>query len=81
MDNLVIRAVEESVHAGYPLDAEAVLIIELDGLTDGMDEQAQKILAICQKNGVVSAREAKDAAERAELVGGPAGGFRSRGPA
>jgi glycolate oxidase len=75
MDNLVIRAVEESVHAGYPLDAEAVLIIELDGLTDGMDEQAQRILEICQKNGVVSARRAKDAAERAELWAGRRGAF------
>lgn len=75
MDNLVIRAVEESVHAGYPMDAEAVLIIELDGLTDGMDEQAQRILEICQKNGVVSARRAKDAAERAELWAGRRGAF------
>ncbi len=75
MDNLVIRAVEESVHAGYPTDAEAVLIIELDGLTDGMDEQAQRILEICQKNGVVSARRAKDAAERAELWAGRRGAF------
>jgi len=75
MDNLVIRAVEESVHAGYPMDAEAVLIIELDGLTDGMDEQAQRILEICQKNGVVSARRAKDPAERAELWAGRRGAF------
>jgi glycolate oxidase subunit GlcD len=75
MDNLVIRAVEESVHAGYPMDAEAVLIIELDGLTDGMDEQVQKILEICQKNGVVNARRAKDASERAELWAGRRGAF------
>jgi glycolate dehydrogenase FAD-linked subunit len=75
MDNLVIRAVEESVHAGYPMDAEAVLIIELDGLTDGMDEQVQKILEICKKNGVVSVRQAKDATERAELWAGRRGAF------
>jgi glycolate oxidase len=75
MDNMMIRAVEESMHAGYPLDAEAVLIIELDGLTDGMDEQAQKILALCQKNGVVSARQARDATERAELWAGRRGAF------
>jgi glycolate oxidase len=75
MDNLVIRAVEESVHAGYPMDAEAVLIIELDGLTDGMDEQVQKILEVCQKNGVVNARQAKDASERAELWAGRRGAF------
>jgi glycolate oxidase subunit GlcD len=75
MDNLVIRAVEASVKAGYPLDAEAVLIIELDGLSDGMDEQAEKILEICRKNNVVSARRAKDNAERAELWAGRRGAF------
>ena len=75
MDNLVIRAVEESVHAGYPTDAEAVLIIELDGVTEGMDEQAKRILEICEKNGVVSSRRAKDANERAELWAGRRGAF------
>ena len=75
MDNMMIRAVEGSMHAGYPLDAEAVLIIELDGLADGMEEQAQRILEICQKNGVVSTRRAKDAAERADLWAGRRGAF------
>lgn len=75
MDNLVIRAVEESVRAGYPLDAEAVLIIELDGLADGMDEQAERIMALCGQNGVVRVRRAKDAAERAELWAGRRGAF------
>jgi glycolate oxidase subunit GlcD len=75
MDNLVIRAVEESVHAGYPTDAEAVLIVELDGVTEGMDEQAKRILEICEKNGVVSSRRAKDANERAELWAGRRGAF------
>jgi len=75
MDNMMIRAVEESMHAGYPLDAEAVLIIELDGLSDGMEEQAQRILEICRKNGVVSTRRAKDAAERADLWAGRRGAF------
>jgi len=75
MDNLVIRAVEQSVHAGYPLDAEAVLIIELDGLADGMEEQARRILEICEKNGVVGTRRAKDAAERADLWAGRRGAF------
>ncbi len=51
MDKLVIKAVEESVHAGYPLDAEAVLIIELDGLKDGMDRLSERIIEICRANG------------------------------
>ncbi len=75
MDNLVIRAVEASVKAGYPEDAEAVLIIELDGLADGMDEQAQRIEEICRANNVVSVRRAKDNAERAELWAGRRGAF------
>ena len=75
MDNLVIRAVEASVHAGYPLDAEAVLLIELDGLTDGMDEQMKRITEICEKDGVVSYRLAKDANERNILWAGRRGAF------
>ncbi len=75
MDNLVIRAVEDSVHAGYPLDADAVLIIELDGLTEGMDEQAEKILEICKRNGVSETRYAKDDSERAQLWAGRKGAF------
>lgn len=75
MDNLVIRAVEASVKAGYPEDAEAVLIIELDGLADGMDEQAQRIEEICRANNVVSVRRARDNAERAELWAGRRGAF------
>ncbi len=75
MDNLVIRAVEASVHAGYPLDAEAVLLIELDGLTDGMDEQMKRITEICEKDGVVSYRLAKDVNERNILWAGRRGAF------
>lgn len=75
MDNLVIRAVEASVKAGYPLDAEAVLIIELDGLVDGMEEQAQRIEDICRANNVLSVRRAKDNTERAELWAGRRGAF------
>ena len=75
MDNAVIRAVEDSVHAGYPLDAEAVLLIELDGLTDGMDEQAKRISEVCEKDGATSHRLAKDANERNILWAGRRGAF------
>jgi glycolate oxidase subunit GlcD len=75
MDNAVIRAVEDSVHAGYPLDAEAVLLIELDGLTNGMDEQAKRITEICEKDGATSCRVAKDANERNILWAGRRGAF------
>ena len=75
MDNLIMKAVEESVHAGYPLDAAAVLIIELDGMSDGMDRQAQKILDICKKHHVREIQLAKDDAERERLWAGRKGAF------
>ncbi len=75
MDNLVIRAVEESVQAGYPMDAEAVLIIELDGLADGMEETAERIMEICNANNVRNVRAAADEAERAALWAGRKGAF------
>jgi len=75
MDNLVMKAVEESVHAGYPVDAAAVLIIELDGMADGMDRQAQKIMEICKRHNVREVRLARDDTERAELWAGRKGAF------
>jgi len=75
MDNLVMQAVEASVQAGYPLDAAAVLIIELDGMADGMDRQAKKILEICKRHKVRDVQLAKDDAERAKLWAGRKGAF------
>lgn len=75
MDNLVMKAVEESVHAGYPLDAAAVLIIELDGMSDGMERQAEKVMEICKRHNVREVRLAKSDAERAELWAGRKGAF------
>lgn len=75
MDNVVMQAVEASVQAGYPLDAAAVLIIELDGMADGMDRQAEKILEICKRQNVRDVRLAKDDAERAKLWAGRKGAF------
>ena len=75
MDKLVLKAVEESVHAGYPLDAAAVLIIELDGMEDGMERQAEKIMEICKRHQVREVRMAKSEAERAELWAGRKGAF------
>jgi len=75
MDNVVMQAVEASVQAGYPLDAAAVLIIELDGMADGMDRQAEKISEICKRHKVRDVRLAKDDAERAKLWAGRKGAF------
>lgn len=73
MDRTVIRAVEESVHAGYPLDAEAVLIIEIDGLKDGMDRLARKIIGICNDHQVREVKMASSEAEQAKLWEGRKG--------
>jgi FAD/FMN-containing dehydrogenase len=75
MDRLVIKAVEDSIHAGYPLDAEAVLIIELDGIKDGMDRMAQRIIEICKANHVREVKLATSEAERMRLWAGRKGAF------
>lgn len=79
MDKVVMKAVEEAVHAGYPLDAEAVLIIELDGLADGMDRLAQRIVDICKKNQVREVKVAASEVERNELWAGRKGAFGAMG--
>jgi glycolate oxidase len=75
LDRLTIKAVEESIHAGFPLDAEAVLLIELDGLKDGMERLAERIMEICRKNNVREVKAAKTEVERAQLWAGRKGAF------
>jgi glycolate oxidase len=75
MDNVVIRAVEASLNAGYPLDAASLLIIELDGMADGMERQAEKITEICKRHHVRQVQLAKDDAERDALWAGRKGAF------
>lgn len=67
MDGMVCRAVEEAVHAGYPDDAAGVLLIEVEGLADGLDETMDKIAAICREHNASEVRRATTAAERAAL--------------
>ena len=76
MDNAMIRAVEQSLHAGYPLDAEAVLIIELDGLSTSMSRQIKQVEHACrQGNAVRSFQVAEDEAQRALIWKGRKGAF------
>ena len=67
MDGLMVSAVEAAYHFGFPQDAEAVLIIEIDGLAAGLARQAERILEICRAKGAREVRTAKDEAERALL--------------
>jgi glycolate oxidase subunit GlcD len=75
IDNPVMRAVEKTIKVGYPLDAECVLLIELDGMPEGMDENARKIIEICGQNNVREVKLAKDEAEREVLWAGRKGAF------
>jgi glycolate oxidase len=67
MDALMIAAVEAAYRFGFPKDAEAVLIIEIDGARVGLDRQAQRIVALCRERGARDVRVAADEAERALL--------------
>jgi glycolate oxidase len=67
MDNLTIQAVEAATGAGLPLDAGAVLLIELDGIAAGLHEDADHIAEVCKQDGCTDLRLAKDEAERALL--------------
>jgi glycolate oxidase len=75
MDQLVIQAVEQSIKCGFPLDCATVLIIEVDGLTDDMEQQAQAIADLCRKHGAREVRVAKNDAERTALWAGRRGAF------
>lgn len=70
MDRNIIAAVEPVIHAGYPLDAEAVLLIEVDGLEESTAEDAEAIEAICRESGAREVRLAVAAADRERLWSG-----------
>ncbi len=67
MDQLIVTAIESAYQFGFPLDAGAVLIVELDGLAVDLEAQADRVRAICEKNHSREVRIAKDDAERAAL--------------
>jgi glycolate oxidase len=67
MDEPIIRAVEAGVHAGYPTEAKAVLLIELDGPAAAVEVQAEAVARICHDTGCLTMRVARDDAERALL--------------
>jgi glycolate oxidase len=64
MDKPAIHAVEAFVHAGYPLDVEALLIVELDGPPAEVDHLIERVETIARANGAVSSRVSMNEAER-----------------
>jgi len=67
MDQRITVAVENYVHAGFPVDAAAVLLAEVDGLDGGVTIDAGRIADIARANGATEVRLARDDAERAAL--------------
>ena len=64
MDNFTIRAVEAFSRVGLPMDAAALLLIEVDGHPAQVEEDAQNVESLCRKIGATSIQVAKNAAER-----------------
>ena len=79
MDTLAIEAVEAAVGAGYPLDAGGILLVEVDGVRDGLEEQRERIEAICRRQGATTLRVAATALEREKLWAGRKGAFAAMG--
>jgi glycolate oxidase len=75
MDGPAIRAAEDFVHAGYPLDAEAILIVELDGPRAEVDELITRVHAIATRHGATSCRISADESERLRFWAGRKAAF------
>jgi D-lactate dehydrogenase (cytochrome) len=67
MDNYIIRAVNKGYNLGLPEDAGAALIIEVDGVEDGLDDLLNEIMGICREHGAIEIRPAKSAAEQTRV--------------
>lgn len=80
MDAATIRAVEASIYAaGYPTDAAAVLLVELDGPSAGLDADVGTVVRLSRESGARDVRVARDDAERAKLWQGRKKAFGAMG--
>jgi glycolate oxidase len=75
LDSPMLRMVEAATHAGYPIDAAAVLLIEVEGLTESVEEEAVRIQEVCESCGAREFRIARSAEERALLWKGRKNAF------
>jgi glycolate oxidase len=75
MDRRITQAAEEFVHAGYPTDAAAVLLVELDGLPAGVNAGVEQVRAVGSEHGARTVRVAADDTERALLWKGRKSAF------
>jgi glycolate oxidase len=75
MDNLAIRAAEEYAKAGYPIDAVAILLCELDGTQEEVTEGIAQVCELLTRQGATGVRTAKDEAERMRMWAGRKAAF------
>ena len=75
MDNLSIRAAEDFIKAGYPVDAEAILLCELDGAESDVREDCDRVGALLRTAGATDIRIAQDEAERQRFWAGRKNAF------
>jgi len=79
MDRTTIEAVERGAPVGLPRDAEAVLIVEVEGVREQTERAVEVARGICQRNGACEARVARDESERQLLWKGRKGAFGAMG--
>ena len=75
MDTLAVRAAEDFVHAGYPIDAAAILLCELDGEQHCVESQIEQVTRLLQESGATEVRRARDEAERLRFWAGRKAAF------
>ncbi|MFJ4052719.1 MULTISPECIES: glycolate oxidase subunit GlcD [unclassified Pseudomonas] len=75
MDNLAIRAAEDFIHAGYPVEAAAILLCELDGVEADVQDDCERVAAVLQQAGADEVRLACDEAERVRFWAGRKNAF------
>ena len=79
MDGFCLRAIETATGAGYPMDSAAVLLMDVEGLREEVEEDAARVEAICLAAGARRVRRAADAAERELLWKGRKNAFGAMG--
>ncbi|HXA57263.1 MAG TPA: FAD-linked oxidase C-terminal domain-containing protein [Candidatus Acidoferrum sp.] len=79
LDGWSLRAIEAYIHAGYPTDAAAVLLIDIDGLREATAVQSEQVAEVCQAHNAREVRVARDATERDLLWKGRKNSFAAVG--
>nr|WP_107783163.1 FAD-linked oxidase C-terminal domain-containing protein [Nitrosomonas nitrosa] len=79
MDKITIHAVEDFIHAGYDLDAAAILLCEADGMTEEVAEEIQKISTIMRESGAVKISISQNEADRLRFWAGRKAAFPAAG--